>query len=124
VLETAHREITENTSLYFAWEPIRKGLRKVVAVRFVFDLERAGILTEGRTQEQENLAELDRISELQRLSNQCFERLKKLRRSCDKPKKSEKCNYCTTRGRMYAVKVLKEAQGRIPFEEIEIPAGD
>jgi plasmid replication initiation protein len=36
VLESAHAEITEKTSLQYTWEPIRKGLRKVDAIRFSF----------------------------------------------------------------------------------------
>jgi len=38
VLEVAHREINEKTSLKFDWEPIKQG-RKVTAVRFIFKIK-------------------------------------------------------------------------------------
>lgn len=40
VLEKAHKDITELTSLQYEWEPIKQG-RAVVAVRFVFSRRRA-----------------------------------------------------------------------------------
>jgi plasmid replication initiation protein len=39
ILEPAHREITEKTSLSYTWEPVRKGLRKVEAVHFTFGVK-------------------------------------------------------------------------------------
>jgi plasmid replication initiation protein len=112
VLETAHRDIVSNTGLVYAWEPIKQGQRKVVAVRFIFNLERAALVAKGETQVQQ---EAENIFELQRLSNQCFERLKRLKHPCE-PKKSKKCDYCTTRGRMYAQKIVEQSQGNLPFE--------
>lgn len=112
VLETAHQDIVSNTGLVYAWEPIKRGLRKVVAVRFIFNAEKAVLLTSSESQKQ---SELESVFELQRLSNQCFERLKKLNRSCN-PKKSKKCEFCTTRGRMFAQRICEETQGRLPFD--------
>lgn len=40
VLEKAHKDITELTSLKYEWEPVKKG-RAVVAVRFIFSRRRA-----------------------------------------------------------------------------------
>jgi plasmid replication initiation protein len=112
VLERAHRDIVSNTGLVYAWEPIKRGQRKVVAIRFIFDLNRAALVAKGETQVQQ---EAENIFELQRLSNQCWERLKRLKHQCE-PKKSKKCDYCTTRGRMFAQRIVEEAQGSLPFE--------
>jgi plasmid replication initiation protein len=116
VLERAHLEITENTSLEYTWEPIRKGLRKVEAVRFIFDSEKAAAASKEMEEQTQKQKELAAVSELQRLSNQCHKRLKRLNRSC-KPRKSEKCNFCTTRGRMYAEKLVRETQGTLLLED-------
>lgn len=40
VLEKAHNDILKHTSLYYEWEPIKKG-RAVVAIRFIFSKKRA-----------------------------------------------------------------------------------
>ncbi|MDR1391383.1 MAG: replication initiation protein, partial [Holosporales bacterium] len=87
VLETAHKEITEKTSLHYEWEPVKKGLRKIIAVRFIFDIARSTAAEAERqaTQEKENA--LKTTGELQRLSNQCWERLQRLKKECT-PKKS------------------------------------
>ena len=109
VLERAHREITEKTTLKYEWEPIKRGLRKVVAVRFIFDFEKAAEAEAKRLATQQQKQELKTVSELQRLSNQCFERLARMKRTCT-PRKSEKCDFCVTRGRMFAQKLVEENQ--------------
>ena len=114
VLEIAHREITEKTTLKYEWEPIKRGLRKVVAVRFIFDPEKAAEAEAKRLEAQRENGEMKTFVELQRMSNQCYERLSRLKRICT-PKKSEKCDFCTTRGRMYAQKLIEENQTKIPF---------
>ena len=115
VLERAHREITEKTNLRYEWEPIKRGLRKVVAVRFIFDPEQAAKAEAKRLETQQKKGEMKTFAELQRMSNQCFERLMRLKRTCE-PKKSEKCDFCTTRGRMFAQKLIAENQGRLPMD--------
>lgn len=40
VLEKAHNDILKHTTLYYEWEPIKKG-RSVVAIRFIFSKKRA-----------------------------------------------------------------------------------
>lgn len=40
VLEKAHKDITEKTTLYYEWEPIKKG-RAVIAIRFIFSRNQA-----------------------------------------------------------------------------------
>jgi hypothetical protein len=50
---------------------------------------------------------LKTTSELQRLSMQCWERLQRLKKEC-KPKKCPKCEFCTTRGKMWAINYMKE----------------
>jgi plasmid replication initiation protein len=114
VLEPAHREILSQTGLVYAWEPVKRGQRKVVAIRFIFDIEKTALATKSESQKQE---EAETVFELQRLSNQCFERLKRLKHQCE-PKKSKKCDYCTTRGRMFAQRIVEEAQGRLLFEDL------
>lgn len=40
VLEKAHKDIINNTTLYYEWEPVKKG-RSVEAIRFIFSKKRA-----------------------------------------------------------------------------------
>jgi plasmid replication initiation protein len=112
VLERAHKEITEKTSLYYEWEAVKKGLRKVIAVRFIFDVVRAAKADAERVATQEKTKVLKTTAELQHLSNQCWERLQRLKKKCT-PKKSPKCDFCTTRGRMWAIKYTEENQGKL-----------
>jgi plasmid replication initiation protein len=117
VLERAHKEITEKTNLCYEWEPVKQGLRKVIAVRFIFDTARAAAAEAERQATQGKAKVLKTIGELQHLSMQCWERLQGLKKKC-KPKKSPKCEYCTTRGKMAAIKYLEENQGKLPFDEV------
>lgn len=50
VLEKAFKDITEQTSLSFEWEPIKKG-RTVIAVRFIFSRKRALPVTKEKQNE-------------------------------------------------------------------------
>jgi hypothetical protein len=106
-------KIISHTELVYAWEPVKRGFRKVIAVRFVFDTEKAALAAKSESQKQ---AEAETVFELQRLSNKCFERLKRLKHPCE-PQKSKKCDYCTTRGRMFAQKIVDETQRQLPFEK-------
>lgn len=109
VLEPAHREINVETSLEYDWEAVREGLRKVVAVRFIFDVRakrraeaierikelKNGMAKPGRSPEDE---EIDR---LQAASNACFEKFYiRLKKDCAPRKRSPRCRYCVERGRM------------------------
>lgn len=100
ILEPAHREITGKTSLKFDWEPIRKGLRKVIAVRFVFDAN-AKHLADEKTSNDEH-------AKLQRESNACFERLRQNGKECKPKPRSKRCRFCVERGRMYGKLRQKE----------------
>jgi plasmid replication initiation protein len=98
VLEPAHREITEKTGLYYEWEPVREGLRKVVAVRFVF--QSLALTAPKKTPEQEANEEHAR---LQHESNQCYEKIYIQQRiKCVPKKRSKRCKFCLERGRMVA----------------------
>lgn len=48
VLEKAHKDITSKTTLFYEWEPVKKG-RAVVAVRFIFAKRRALLVTSQKT---------------------------------------------------------------------------
>jgi plasmid replication initiation protein len=98
VLEVAHREITEEnkTSLKYEWEPIKAGLRKVTAIRFIF--RRVKALGNGKRE----MTEDEVIIELQSKSNQCFEKLQRTNKDCAPRPRSKTCRYCLERGRMYA----------------------
>ena len=99
VLEKAHKDIVERegSSLWFDWEPIKKGRGgKVAAVRFVFSETKAQELVKNQPPPDELFVH----QQLQRKSNTCFERLAKRGQSCTPNPKNEKCRFCTTRGRM------------------------
>jgi plasmid replication initiation protein len=99
VLEKAHKDIVERdgSSLWFDWEPIKKGRNgKVEAVRFVFSESRAQELSKNQPPPDEVFIH----QQLQRQSNGCFERLAKRGVECAPRLKTEKCRFCTTRGRM------------------------
>jgi plasmid replication initiation protein len=95
-LIVAHQEITRATSLCFDWEPIREGLRKVIAVRFIFDVKAA------QNREHSKASEDVKITQLQSESNQCYDTFYVLlKKKCKPNKRSQRCQYCTTRGRMF-----------------------
>jgi plasmid replication initiation protein len=111
VLEPAHREINASTSLEFDWEPVKEGLRKTVAVRFIFDvtakcraetIEQIKELKSGRAK-PERSPEDEAIDLYQSESNACYEKFYfTLRKDCAPHKRSKKCQYCVERGRMRA----------------------
>lgn len=94
VLEPAETEINEKTNLKYRWEPIKQG-RKVVTVRFIFDVSGAALEDADHAAASEN----EELKKWQRLSNACYERHDKARTAC-KPNNGNKCAYCKTRGRM------------------------
>jgi hypothetical protein len=104
VLDVAHKEINADTSLEYDWEPIKEGLRKVVEIRFIFDVRAARstarkaaietIIKPKRSPEDE---EIDR---LQAASNTCFEKFARQGKECGPKKRSPRCKYCLERGRM------------------------
>jgi plasmid replication initiation protein len=103
VLEKAHKDIVEReeSTLWFDWEPIKRGRGgKVVAVRFTFSETRAQEFKKNQPPPDERFVH----QQLQRQSNTCFERLAKRGQSCTPNFKSEKCKFCTARGRM-AIKI-------------------
>lgn len=109
VLDVTHKEINDATSLEYDWEAVKEGKRKVVAVRFVFDVRakrraetierikelKNGMAKPGRSPEDE---EIDRY---QAESNSCYEKFyKRIGKPCAPRKRSKKCRYCVERGRM------------------------
>jgi plasmid replication initiation protein len=117
VLERAYKEISEKTSLYYTWEPIRKGLRKVESIRFSF--RPAVALAEVATNTaKKKKAAIDDVSEIQRASNQCYEEFQRIGKACEPKRTTKRCQFCTTRGRMYAIKLIEENQMKLPFEDV------
>jgi plasmid replication initiation protein len=111
VLKVAHQEINTKTDLYFDWEPVRKGLRKVTGVKFVFAA--AKVEANAKTAEQKAREEREKL----RVSaNKCWERFSAKGESCKPQKTSARCVVCCEAGRMAAQKMLN-LQGRLPFEE-------
>jgi plasmid replication initiation protein len=99
VLEKAHKDIVERegSTLWFDWEPIKRGRGgKVAAVRFTFSETRAQEFKKNQPPPDERFVH----QQLQRQSNACFERLAKRGQSCTPNFKSEKCKFCAARGRM------------------------
>lgn len=99
VLEKAHKDIVERegSSLWYDWEPLKQGRgKKVTAVRFVFSETKAQELVKNQPPPDERFIH----QQLQRQSNTCFERLRKRGHSCTPNLKSDKCRFCTTRGRI------------------------
>jgi hypothetical protein len=81
----------------------------VVAIHFVFTQDKARNLVKNQPQ----LDEFAIHKQLQRQSNSCFESFMKQKKVCT-PKKSQKCKFCTTRGRMFAKQIVDSLQGRLP----------
>jgi plasmid replication initiation protein len=115
VLEQAHKDIVkrEKSSLWFDWETLKQGRGgKVVAVHFVFTEEKARDLVKNQLPTDEmGIHKL-----LQQQSNQCFESLMKRKKVCTPKKKAKKCQFCTTRGRMYAQQIVDSLQGHLSIE--------
>ena len=113
VLEQAYKEIVERegSSLWFDWEPIKKGQSgKVVAVHFVFNPAKAQELAKNQPQDEMFIHQ-----KLQRESNKCFERIViRGRKKCIPKNKEARCKYCLERGRMYAQQFTE--QGTLPFD--------
>ena len=99
VLEPGRKEILEKTSLWFEWEPVREGQRKVVAIRFVFNPK---VFERDKKLEELGNRTKSEYTEQQKKSNECFERSKALGESCKPKKRSLICKFCFERGRMYA----------------------
>jgi plasmid replication initiation protein len=119
VLEPAHREITEKTSLAFTWEPIRKGLRKVDAVHFTFGVKALAAEARkaeatpkkkgrpGKVNRERDGWSREELPKIQRMAEECFHETEDGARKCVPQKKSEVCLYCTTRGRMWSKTYLE-----------------
>jgi plasmid replication initiation protein len=113
VLERAHKEICEKTSLDYTWEPIRKGLRKVEFIRFSFQPAELAALTAVKKEKTD-------IGELQKASNQCFEKLQRTGKTCVPKRTTKRCQFCTTRGRMFAMQLSRKDQGTLPFDTEDV----
>lgn len=102
VLEIAHREITEKTSLYFDWEPVRKGLRKIDAIRFIFTKEIPVVqplaLANGCDDAKRKAADECYLRQYNVLKKRC----NPSKRGC----KAKTCGYCTTTGLLGAMLAL------------------
>lgn len=117
VLEVAHREINTATSLEYDWEPVKEGLRKTVAVLFIFDvkarrraetLERIQELKSGLGKPKRSRGD-EEIGLYQSESNACYEKFYvRIGKPCAPRKRSKKCRYCVERGRMRARLLAKE----------------
>jgi plasmid replication initiation protein len=112
VLEPVHKEISEKTSLSYMWEPIREGLRKVIAVRFSFQSAALANIATATAMKKEKTD----IGELQKISNQCFEKLQRTGKKCVPKRTTKRCQFCMTRGRMFAIELSRKAQGTLPFD--------
>jgi len=95
VLQPALNEIKNTTSLFVTAIPQRENeaskTSKVKSVLFVFD--------EEQVRKQEN----DIYVRLQKLSYECYQTQKKNGTIPCRPKSHPKCEYCMTRGAMYAI---------------------
>lgn len=101
VLEPTHAEITQKTSLYYKWDAIRYGARKVIAIKFTF-----GEIIDVKSVKK---PVVDQITDLQKESNQCWEKHHLGGGECKPDKRKKRCKYCFERGRM-AVKMQKEKE--------------
>ena len=111
VLEIAHREITdsEKTNLFFDWQAVKEGLQKVIAIRFIFN----PALIKQETPEERAKREL---AESQSAAEECWQMWQNLNKKCRPGKRSKKCQFCTTRGRMWAKNYMEQSQGALPFD--------
>jgi plasmid replication initiation protein len=112
VLEIAQREITDpqKTALFFEWQPVKKGLQKVVAIKFIFN---PALVKTQETPEEQAKREL---AEAQHLAESCWQTYQTVNKKCKPGKRSKKCQFCTTRGRVWAHDFMKQAQGNLPFD--------
>lgn len=94
VLEKAHRDITqrEGSTLWFDWEPVREGARKVTAVRFIFRRSFAELLPEKTA--------VDPIIDLQKESTACWLKHRADGVECKPDMRTERCRYCSECGPM------------------------
>jgi hypothetical protein len=103
VLDIAQREITNpnKTNFFFAWEPVKKGKRKVESIRFIF--------VESRVETPEEKA-LREHGELQKASRECWQVWERQGKKgkCSPKKRSPKCQFCTTRGMMRVAEMQQE----------------
>lgn len=112
VLEIAHREITspEKTAMFFDWQPVKEGLQKVVAIRFIFNPALLNVKQE--TPEEQAKREL---AETQSEAEDCWQMYQALNKKCRPGKRSKKCQFCTSRGRMWAHNYMEQNQNKLPF---------
>lgn len=87
-LDTAMKEIESHTKLYFRYE-VEKVMRKVKYITFYFAPE-----------DEESIAQkaAKAAAELQKKSDQCFEKFLKKQIECSPKKRSKKCAYCLSHG--------------------------
>lgn len=90
VLEKAHNDILKHTSLYYEWEPVKKG-RAVVAVRFVFSKKRAlPVLKQKEDNTKQKIA--DKNNDIGKAAVNCSN--KKNGRCTKQDNKPDVCKYC------------------------------
>lgn len=96
VLEKAHRDITqrEGSTLWFDWEAVRKGARKVTAIRFLFRRSFAELLPEKTA--------VDPIIDIQKESTACWQKHRADGVECKPDMRTKRCQYCTSRGPIFA----------------------
>ena len=100
VLEKAHKDITEHTSLRYEWEPIKKG-RSVESIRFVFSKGKIEI----KQQEKKEIAQEDQSQKSNRLFLKAMSCAKQKQGNCieDTQKKSV-CEICRRFGIMTEIR--------------------
>lgn len=94
VLEKAHNDILKHTSLYYEWEPIKKG-RAVVAVRFIFSKKCSlPVLKKKGDNARQKL--IDKNNDIGNAAVNCSN--KKNGRCTRQDNKPEVCKYCVQFG--------------------------
>ena len=90
VLEKAHNDILKHTSLYYEWEPIKKG-RAVVAIRFIFSKKRAlPVLKQKEDNTKQKI--VDKNNDIGKAAVNCSN--KKNGRCTKQDNKPDVCKYC------------------------------
>jgi plasmid replication initiation protein len=93
-LEPSYKEITEKTNLDYEWEPIKAGLRKVVAIRFIFNPVAARLKEKKALEGQEARAN-EETEKIRAEANHCFIEYKNIRQECTPKMRTKRCKYCT-----------------------------
>jgi plasmid replication initiation protein len=94
VLEQAQKDITEKTSFFFQWEPVKKQ-RAVTAIHFIFSVT---VAEEKSVIKQKTLE--NEKKELQVTANRCYYKHLHKEKECAPNERAKKCKYCLEKGLM------------------------